>query len=208
MLQSAVRAPIPVEQWIEGLASFSAAGFSQQAVQQYILDHAISPESAAPYTFFSHRHYTRNLIYRNDLFECLTIGWESGQSSAIHDHNDRLGWMYLVSGRLAVYNYAVEDRDTTHPTCRLVATGETELDSGHAAVPDESAACVDHEAAVHQVCNLERFHARAISIHVYQRPMTHCEVYSQPAENGQASYRQVELQYTSMFGKLLPGVTL
>jgi hypothetical protein len=43
-----------------------------------------------------------------------------------------------------------------------------------------------------------------ISVHVYQQPMSHCEVYSLQTGN----YEVVQLSYTSEFGRLNLGVSL
>jgi len=166
-------------------------------VQQYILQHGILPSSLEPFTFYSSERYTRNLIFKNDVFECLALCWDIGQSSSIHDHNDKLGWIYLASGRLFVQNYHVEQRDPLQHTCRLIPTEASELGA-------DQAAYVDREQAVHKVCNLPRFQQRAISVHVYQQPMSQCEVYS--LQTG--TYELVQLSYTSELGRLNPGMRL
>ena len=48
--------------------------------------------------------------------------------------------------------------------------------------------------------NLAEYCQRAISIHVYQQPMSQCEVYS--LETG--AYQVIQLAYTSEYGKLNP----
>lgn len=191
------RASLSVGQWVEGLAAIPAHEFSQDNVQRYIDQHSILNGSLEPYTFFSAERYTRNLIFKNDLFECLAMCWDIGQSSAIHNHNDKLGWIYLTGGRLFVQNYCVQARDPVQRTCQLIASNSVEL---HA----EEAADVDREHGVHKVCNLPGFQERAISVHVYQRPMDQCEVYS--LETG--TYETVKLSYISEYGRLNPGVSL
>jgi len=50
------------------------------------------------------------------------------------------------------------------------------------------------------VLNLAEFARRAVSLHIYSRPFSSCEVYS--LEKG--AYMDVPLSYTSEFGKLSP----
>lgn len=184
------RASLSIGEWVEGIAAIPAIEFSQQKVQHFIDEHAILSASLEPYTFFSPQRYTRNLIFKNDVFECLAMCWDVGQSSAIHNHSDRLGWMYLASGRLFVQNYCVKARDPMQRTCQLAASDNVELNAAQAAD-------VDREHGVHRVCNLRRFAQRAISVHVYERPMDSCEVYS--LERG--TYEVVQLSYTTEYGR-------
>jgi len=190
-------AELQIQDWVHGLAEIPTREFTRENVRNYIQQHAILPSSLGHYTFFSRERYTRNLIFKNDVFECLALCWEIGQSSPIHDHDNKLGWIYLASGRLFVQNYRVEERDSIRFTCRLVPTDAAELGV-------ERAAYVDKDQAVHKVCNLPRFNQRAISVDVYQRPISRCEVYS--SQSG--TYEVMGLSYTSEFGQLCPGVKL
>lgn len=191
MLKPALCSELPIQEWTLGLAQFSAAQFAQDNVERYIRNHAIAVDSLKPYAYYSPEHYARNLIFKNDVFECLAMCWDIGQSSAIHDHNDRLGFVYLVTGRLFVQNYRIEDRDTARHTCRVIPTDTAELNSGGLAE-------VDTERGVHKVCNLPRFAERALSVHVYQRPMDSCEIYSA----AEGTYERVPLVYTTAQGRL------
>jgi predicted metal-dependent enzyme (double-stranded beta helix superfamily) len=190
-------AELDVDQWVAGLARISATDFSQENVQHYIHQHAIVAGSLNPYTFFPPRRYTRNLIFKNEVFECLALCWDIGQSSSVHNHDNRLGWVYLSSGRLFVQNYVVEAQDPVRRTCRVIPTGSVKLHAGQAAD-------VDREEGVHKVCNLPRFQERAISVHVYQSPMNRCQVYS--LETG--TYETVDLSYASEYGRPNPGMDL
>jgi cysteine dioxygenase len=183
--------------WVRGLAAISAQEFTEANVLRYLTHNGIDRPTLTPYLFFSSKCYTRNLIYKNDVFECLAVCWDIGQSSSIHDHSSRLGWMYLVEGRLFVQNYSIEARDTLRRTCRVVPTNFAELSV-------KKMADVDHEDGVHKVCNLRHFQRRAISLHIYQRPMDQCEIYS--LENG--TFETINLSFTSEYGRLCPGISL
>jgi predicted metal-dependent enzyme (double-stranded beta helix superfamily) len=188
---------LPILEWVEGLAAVAAKNFTQDDVQGYVFQHNIAASSLQPYTFFSKHKYTRNLIFQNDLFQCMAVCWEIGQSSPIHDHNDKMGWMYLADGQLYVQNYRVDGRDPANRCCRLVPGDGAELGG-------DNNTCVDKDENVHMICNLPKYKKRAISVHIYEQPMTHCEIYS--LQKG--TYDVVELAYTSEYGRLNPGVEL
>ncbi len=42
----------------------------------------------------------------------MTVCWEIGQHSRVHNHRDQNCWMSVPIGRLRVQNYRVEHRDT------------------------------------------------------------------------------------------------
>jgi cysteine dioxygenase len=186
MKTSTPRTPVSISEWVQKLTAMPSAEFTHDNVQRVIESHSLLPNSLEPYIVFSPERYTRNLIFRNEIFECLAMCWDIGQSSSVHDHNDRLGWMYLASGRLFIQNYHVDARDPKTRTCRLTATNGVELNAAQASN-------VDREHGVHRVSNLTRFGERAVSLHVYQVPMESCQVYS--LEDG--TYATVRMSYTT-----------
>src|SRR6266436_3119189 len=166
-----------VGEWVEGLAAMREREFTLEAVQDYILQHAVRPETLEKYLFYSKGNYTRNLIFKNDVFECMTICWEVGQFSRIHNHRGQ--------------NFRVDERDAQCGTCHIVPTDTYDMDAGHPAY-------VNPLQPVHQVLNLTEFNQRAVSIHVYSKPFDTCEIYQR--EKG--TYADVPLHYTSAYGKL------
>ena len=189
-----------VADWVKNLAAIPDRNFTLENVQDFILHHAVRPESLEKYLFFSKGSYTRNLIFKNEMFECMAICWEVGQFSRIHNHRDQNCWMSAPIGRLKVQNFRVQDRhsDGEHcGTCNLVATDIYEMDAAHPAY-------VNPLEPVHQVLNLPEYNQRAVSIHVYSKPFDTCEVYQR--ERG--TYGDVPLHYTSEFGKLNPAEKL
>lgn len=184
---------LAIQDWVQRLAVIPERDFTLERVQQYVLEHRILAESLHPYLFFSKGNYTRNLIFKNDVFECMTICWDIGQASRIHNHRDQNCWMAVPIGRLRVQNFRVEDRDASRSACRLVPTDAFDMDPEHPAA-------VNPLEPVHQVLNLEEFGHRAVSIHVYSKPFDSCEIYLK--EKG--TYMDVPLHYTSEYGKLNP----
>ena len=189
--------PLSITAWVRDLAAVPEREFTLETVQNYILQHAVLPETLDKYLFFSRGNYTRNLIFRNDVFECMTICWEIGQSSRIHNHRDQNCWMSAPIGRLRVQNFRVAERDAGQGTCHIVPTDIYEMDATHPAY-------VNPLEPVLQVLNLPEFNQRAVSIHVYSKPFDTCEIYLR--EKG--TYADAPLHYTSEYGKLNPAEKL
>jgi cysteine dioxygenase len=188
---------LTITDWVKDLAAISEREFTLETVQNYIVQHSVRPETLDKYLFFSRGNYTRNLIFKNDVFECMTICWEIGQFSRIHNHRGQNCWMSAPIGRLRVQNFRVEQRDAGHGTCRIVPTDIYEMDAAHPAY-------VNPLKPVHQVLNLPEFNERAVSIHVYSKPFDTCEIYVRD----KGTYCDAPLHYTSEYGKLNPAEKL
>ena len=188
---------LDIADWVKGLAATPERDFTLENVQDYVVRHAVRPATLDKYCYFSKGNYTRNLIFKNDVFECMTICWEIEQHSRIHNHRDQNCWMSAPIGRLRVQNYRVEHRDTAQGTCKIIPTDVYDLDAAHPA-------CVNPMEPVHEVLNLAEFQKRAVSIHVYSKPFESCEVYYRD----RGTYADVPLFYTSEYGKLNPAEKL
>ena len=182
---------VTIAEWVKGLAVIPVREFTLQNVQDYVVHHSVLPETLDKYCYFSKGSYTRNLIFRNDLFECMTVCWEVGQRSRIHNHRDQNCWMSAPIGQLRVQNYRVDRRDAAHGTCKIIPTDTYDLNATHPAY-------VNPIEPVHEVMNLAEFNQRAVSIHIYSKPFDSCEVYLRE----QGTYSNVPLFYTSEYGKL------
>jgi cysteine dioxygenase len=188
---------IAISQWVKNLAAIPEREFTLDNVQNYVLAHQVQPESLEKYCYFSKGNYTRNLIFKNEVFECMTVCWEVGQASRIHNHREQNCWMSVPIGRLRVQNYHVDDRDPSRGTCHLKPTEIFDMDAAHPAY-------VNPIEPVHEVLNLAEFGRRAVSVHVYSKPFDTCEVYL--LDKG--TYSDVPLFYTSEYGNLHPDAKL
>ena len=182
---------IPIIDWVNGLAAIPERDFTLKNIQDYVILHPVLPESLEKYCIFSKGAYTRNLIFKNALFECMTLCWEIGTCSRIHNHRDQNCWMSAPIGRLRVQNYRVDQRDASCGTCRIVPTELYDLDAAHPTY-------VNPMEPVHEVINSPEFNQRAVSIHIYSKPFDSCEVYYRD----QGRYADVPLFYTSEYGEL------
>jgi cysteine dioxygenase len=182
---------LSIDDWVKQLSTIPGDEFTIPRVFEFTKRLGIQPETLTPYLFYAKSHYTRNLIFKCELFEVIALCWEAGQFSRVHNHRGQNCWMAAPIGRLRVQNFHVDNRDASHGTCKLVPTDSYDMDPAHPGVvqPDEP---------VHQVQNLAEFGRRATSIHIYSYPYSSCEVYL--LEKG--VYSDVPLSYSSEYGKL------
>ena len=83
MAQHLATEQLTITDWVKGLAAIPERDFALENVQDYIIHHSVRPETLDKYSYFSKGNYTRNLIFKNEVFECMTICWEIGQASRI-----------------------------------------------------------------------------------------------------------------------------
>jgi cysteine dioxygenase len=188
---------VSIDDWVKQLSAIPKEQFNIPRVFDFTKQKGVRPDTLSPYLYYAKTHYTRNLIFKCELFEVMAICWEVGQLSRIHNHRGQNCWMSTPIGRLRVQNFRVDERNVSQRTCKLVATDFYEMDTEHPGV-------VEPEEPVHQVQNLESFHQRATSLHIYSYPYSSCEVYLM--EKG--VYSDVPLSYTSEYGKLSPNEKL
>ena len=188
---------VNINQFVTGLCSIPEDEFTVGTVYDFVQRSPVDEQSLQPYLFFSQNHYTRNLIFKNSLFELLAICWEVGQVSRIHNHQNQNCWMAVPMGRLRVQNFRVVEQDEQTGYCLLQPTSSFDI---HKSMPTQ----VDPAEPVHQVLNLAEFNERAVSLHIYSKPYDSCLVYS----SGQNRCTQVPLHYSSEYGSLCQGETL
>jgi cysteine dioxygenase len=182
---------------VQGLREIPDEEFLVDPVYDFLGTHPINADSIARFLHWSDSYYTRNLIYKDERFEMMAICWEKGQYSAVHNHWDQKCWMTVPIGKLRGQNFKVESYDAGRAHCRLSETNSFDL-------TDCVAAKVELEEPIHQVLNLPEFDERAVSIHVYSKPYDRCLSYCRETD----TFKEVQLAYTSIDGKLCDGVRL
>jgi len=150
----------------------------------------VAPDTLSPYLNWDRQHYTRNLIDKTPLYELIAICWEVGQASSVHNHQDQNCWMAVPIGRLLVQNYRTVSQDLSMGKCKLEPTTTVEMNPTHPCR-------VDTQEPVHRVLNPRETNQRAVSLHIYSRPIDSCVVYS--PELGTCG--QIKLHYTTEYGK-------
>ncbi len=189
--QPAVRA-CSIEDFVSELRKFPESKFLEVApIQRFLNSHPVAPETLTPYLYWDRQHYTRNLIDKTPLYELISICWEIGQGSSIHNHHQQNCWMAVPIGRLLVQNYRTLAEDLAAGTCKIEPTDVVEMN------PAQCCAVDPHEP-VHKVYNPREFNARAVSLHIYSKPFDSCVVYSEE----QRTCGEIKLSYTSEYGKV------
>jgi cysteine dioxygenase len=190
-----------IDDVVEYLRSIEAGLITRDKVLDFLDGIQITDSSLSPYVFYERGFYTRNLIYRDPLFEVMAICWEPRQKTTIHSHNGQLCWMLAQRGNLQVVDYKWLGCD--HPEYQNVVGIDCLAGSEHVQLDRlrEVGACAggpvltaDKMQTIHQLFNLDE---RAVSIHVYSQPIDSCVAYD--LENGKCYRRQ--LAYHSKFGE-------
>jgi cysteine dioxygenase len=179
---------ISISELVNGVQRRLEAGQPDQ-VTDYLNATRIQSESLVPYTHFRDAHYSRNLIFKNELFEMLLLCWGVGHRSWIHNHRGQHCWMAVVQGTLSVRNYKRLGCDQQLRTTQLEPLSEAFISPG-------GLAKVDPDEPVHVVWNPAELNQPAMSIHIYSQPFDTCVVY----DDEQGFCRDITLFYTSEYG--------
>ena len=195
---------LSIESFIEKLRTFEQHLITRDAVLDFCDSVQVSDASLAPYVHYDDKFYTRNLIYRDDLFEVMTICWQPGQRTAVHTHNGQLCWMLAQRGALQVVDYKWLGCD--HPENQNVVGIDCLAGSEHTKLEKirEVDACTggpvltaDKLQTIHQLFNYDE---PSVSLHIYSRPIDSCVAFDMAK---QQCYRR-ELSYFSKYGALVP----
>lgn len=162
---------IPVSDFVADLRALPREQFTLENVLEFLRAHPVRPDSLEPYVHFRANAYTRNLIFKNDLFELLALCWDIGKTSHIHNHCGQSCWMAAPIGRLLVQNYRVVAGCETEAHCTLEPSDSYWMDASTPGV-------VDPERPIHSVGNPQGLDTQAVSLHIYSRPYDRCMVYS------------------------------
>jgi len=191
MTQQTIQKQLPIRDFVSELRRFPESAFNQtQELLQFLTGTQVDPDTLAPYVCWDRQHYTRNLIDKTPLYELISICWEVGQVSSVHNHRDQNCWMAVPIGRLLVENFHLVSQDVDAGACDLQPSDTVEMKPGQPCA-------VDPLDPVHRVLNPREFNQRAVSLHVYSRPFDTCIVYSPE----QGTCGEIKLHYTTEFGK-------
>jgi cysteine dioxygenase len=194
-----------VEDLVANLVSLKRDPITSDVVSRCVAATPIPVEALKDYIWWRDEFYTRNLIYRDELFEVMTICWKPGQKTGIHTHNGQLGWMTVPQGEVVVENYhhercnAPENQNVVNIDCLGGAT-EIHLEKiGSLQCNDSSGvAIVNKLQSIHRIVNSDRADAGCVSLHIYSKPFDSCIAFDL---EHQRCFRRV-LSYFSRFGKV------
>ncbi|MBV9625722.1 MAG: cysteine dioxygenase family protein [Acidobacteria bacterium] len=191
MATQVVPRSVSIQEFVSELHKFPEPAFRRvDEILSYLERTTVSPETLAPYLTWNRQHYTRNLIDKTPLYELISICWEVGQLSSVHNHRDQNCWMAVPIGRLKVENFHLVSQDIEKGRCQLTAADSVEMNPTHPCA-------VDPADPVHRVVNAKAFAARAVSLHIYSRPFDSCVVYSPE----QGTCGMIGLHYDTVYGR-------
>ena len=181
--------PVSVEQFVDGIRELSEGLITKQKIRDYLVTFEIRQDDLEHYKLWLEDRHTRNKIFRNDMIEVMLICWPIGAITPLHTHNGQLGWMTMLEGKLLVENYR-KVRCNTPENEQVVGmdciAGATEIEMEHLndeyAVPGGPLNTVDKTQTIHRIINKSEWNERAVSMHVYSRPIDSCVVFDVTAQ--------------------------
>ncbi|HXW16115.1 MAG TPA: cysteine dioxygenase family protein [Terriglobia bacterium] len=193
-----------VGDFIAGLKVLEREPITTTRVSEFVVQMQPSPDALAPYLFWSCERYTRNLLYRDHLFEVLVLCWLPGQRTPIHSHNGQLGWLTVVQGELVCRDYRFLRPWATAQMLlpyeeRAGRSVKVELQNSATYEANGSVSVVDRQRTTHQIENLEKSPHGSVSLHLYSKPIDSCVVFD---ETTRCCERR-QLQYYSANGVIL-----
>lgn len=121
-------------------------------------------------------HYARRELYTSPElgYSVIAMTWGPGQGTHVHDHSGMWCVEGVCHGRLEITQYELAERDGER--YRFVAAGAIEAGTGSA-----GSLIPPHE--YHAIRNASDRDV-AVSMHVYQRSMLRCSVYTGESKDG------------------------
>ena len=170
-----------VRDFVEGLRHLEAGAITKVLVAEFVAAANLQEEALAPYIFWRESAYTRNLIYRDSVFEVMAICWGNGQKTPVHTHNGQLGWMTVVQGEILTHHYryvrcsAPENQNVVGMDC-LAGAHHVELErlDSVGCTNDGRVITVDKLQTIHQIENADPAGSGCVSLHVYSKPFDSC----------------------------------
>lgn len=194
-----------VEDLVANLVALKRDAITSEIVTQCVNGTPVRVEALKPYIWWRDEFYTRNLIYRDELFEVMTICWKPGQKTPIHTHNGQLGWMTVPQGEVVVENYhhekcnAAENQNVVNIDCLGGATEILLEKTGSLHCNDSSGvAIVSKTQSIHRIVNFDDAEAGCVSLHIYSKPFDSCIAFDL---EHQRCFRRT-LSYFSRYGKV------
>lgn len=189
---------VPVETFVGGLRALADGVITKESIYEYLVTYEIRAEDLDRYKLWVPDRHTRNKIFRNDKIECMLICWPIGAITPLHTHNGQLGWMSMLEGKLKVENFHYvdcnrpENQQVVGLDCLAGATRiEMKPLNTELCTPGGPLNTVDKTQTIHRITNPAEWNERAVSLHVYSRPIDSCVVFDMEA---QKCYRR-DLKY-------------
>ena len=168
-----------VGDFVAGLRELERDLITKDRIAEYMAAVPLRADALHDYIWWRDSRYTRNLIFRDELFEVMAICWSPGQKTAIHTHNGQLGWMTVAQGEVTTTEFrhgscnAPENQNVVNIDCLGGAT-ELQLDRLGTVTCAEGTGMVtvDKLQTIHQIENAGTM--GCVSLHVYSKPFDSC----------------------------------
>ncbi|KAJ1460053.1 RmlC-like cupin domain-containing protein, partial [Pelagophyceae sp. CCMP2097] len=120
----------------------------------------LNPREWEAFANFETHRYTRNVVAVDPAFVVLLLCWDSGQSSAIHDHSGSSCWVKVLSGALDEQRFAAGTMEPLGASERAEAGAVTYMHDSR---------------GLHAISNASS--RRAVSLHVYSPRFESCRIF-------------------------------
>ena len=112
---------------------------------------------------FSEKKYTRTCIAKSDKYELILLAWNVGQKADIHNHNDSIGFVYVLEGEVKEnsYNYNTKTKNFEELSSAILRRNGVSV-----AKKDEN--------YFHSIENISK--GKTLTLHLYQKPISNCLV--------------------------------
>jgi len=111
---------VAVERIVETLREVPPAHFQPGEVCARLRGILLDGGTLSPYLHFAPHRYTRNLIYRDEIFELVALCWEPQTQSPIHNHSGQLCWLSIQRACCGWKNFISLDGPAPGDGIRLV----------------------------------------------------------------------------------------
>jgi predicted metal-dependent enzyme (double-stranded beta helix superfamily) len=120
--------------------------------------------------------YARRELYASAAqgYSVIAMTWGPGQGTPVHDHAGLWCVEVVCCGQLEIVPYDLLERDGDHHRFTAAATIEASTGDAGSLIPP-------HE--YHTIRNISD-NSVALSLHVYQRSMTHCNIFTDETGDG------------------------
>lgn len=110
---------------------------------------------------FDINKYTRNLVYKNDIFQIVIMCWPSKFESSIHNHNKSECLYKIIKGSLEEKIYSINNN-------KIKLINKIKLNEGHIGN-------INDNLGIHSVYNMSN--KTCISLHLYIPAYTQTEIF-------------------------------
>jgi cysteine dioxygenase len=161
--------PLRWKDFLDLAAAIPDEAFTEDAFFGLVRRLVIDSSLLAPYITFENDRYARNVMYRDERFEAICLCWEPGQGTAIHNHGESYGVVYVYEGTLTTTSYSRLDDGNEPGRAQLAPVANAYLPKG--------SLTLDRVGGIHAIANCPDSGCRAVSLHFYARPLTSMHVF-------------------------------